>query len=383
MIDPACESESILFFPPDQKMLSFGIADWEQDHYFFRGKTLYLTINTNTKELKSLPDSSLAEINSLLEELGYPKLKDYNSIISPKKCIDWDDIQGEKELFSLIYDSNFLENTKEENLRKIFSDYTQIILKFEFSINDSKFYISLCLRNINKNMNTFPEREIPSIDGGKLTELNESKRKKIIEDYQSLVSNQLMNNYNNYIDSQLSKINRFSEMCSDPNISERDITKYLAQKENQFILTIKFGAKEVHSELNCQWQTEEQKENIRPDFFVVQSDGYADIVEFKRPNIGKSVVVGSENRETFSATLHSYIAQTRGYKKYFRNENNQKWFEEKYGFKVNNPRRYLIVGRRSDFASDVWREIIEDYKDITIITFDDLIEGAKAQFPQK
>ena len=91
-------------------------------------------------------------------------------------------------------------------------------------------------------------------------------------------------------------------------------------------------------------------------------------------------MVGSENRETFSAWLNSYISQTRVYKTYFEDPNNRKWFETKFGFKVHNPRRWLVVGRRNDFDSDVWREIISDYNDIEILTFDDLIDGVVVQF---
>ncbi|MFW5990319.1 MAG: Shedu anti-phage system protein SduA domain-containing protein [Campylobacterales bacterium] len=118
----------------------------------------------------------------------------------------------------------------------------------------------------------------------------------------------------------------------------------------------------------------------RPDFFIVQPNGYADIVEFKLPNIAKNTIVGKKNRETFAAWLNSYIAQTRVYSTYFDDPNNRKWFEDKYGFKVNKPKRYLVVGRCYDFASEIWREIIADYKDIEIITFDDLVDGVTIQF---
>lgn len=178
---------------------------------------------------------------------------------------------------------------------------------------------------------------------------------------------------------QLPKINRFIEIWGNAESTETDITTHLAKKENEFILTMKFGAKEIHSELPCVWQSE-ARNDIRPDFFVVQPNGYADIVEFKLPVIDKNFVVGIENRETFSSWLNSYISQTRVYKTYFDDPNNRKWFEGKYGFKVHNPRRWLVVGRRNDFDSDVWREIIADYKDIEILTFDDLIDGVVVQF---
>jgi hypothetical protein len=178
---------------------------------------------------------------------------------------------------------------------------------------------------------------------------------------------------------QLPKINQFIEKWGNNENSETDITSFLAKTENEFILSMKFGAAEVYSELTCEWQSEDRK-NIRPDFFIVQPNGYADVVEFKLPDISKKTIVGSNNRETFGAWLNAYISQTRVYSSYFDDPNNRKWFEDKYGFKVHKPRRVLVVGRRNDFDSDVWREIMHDYKDVDILTFDDLVDGVVVQF---
>lgn len=178
---------------------------------------------------------------------------------------------------------------------------------------------------------------------------------------------------------QLPKINKFIEIWGDKDSSEPDITSYLSEPKNEFILTMKFGATAIHSELTCEWQSED-RDDIRPDFFVVQPNGYADIVEFKLPDIAKNTVVGKDNREAFGAWLNSYIAQTRVYASYFDDPNNRNWFEDKYGFKVHKPKRWLIVGRRHNFESDVWREIMSDYRDLEILTFDDLIDGVAVQF---
>jgi len=186
---------------------------------------------------------------------------------------------------------------------------------------------------------------------------------------------------NDYKFKQLPKINRFIEIWGNKNISEPEITNFLSQKENKFILTMKFGATDSHAELTCKWQSEE-RDDIRPDFFIVQPNGYADIVEFKLPHISKNFIVGRNNRESFSSWLNSYISQTRVYVSYFDDPNNRKWFEEKYGFKVHKPKRWLVVGRRYDFSSDIWREIVADYRDLEIITFDDLVDGVVVQFYQ-
>ena len=157
-----------------------------------------------------------------------------------------------------------------------------------------------------------------------------------------------------------------------------NITNPLAV-EVKYILTMHFGATDIYAELECEWQSED-RDNIKPDFFVLSPNGYADIVEFKLPELKSSTIVGKVNRETFSAEVNSYISQTRSYETYFDDPNNRRWFEEKYGFKVHKPRRILIVGRRSDFSSDEWREIQADYRNIEIISFDDLVDGVVAQF---
>lgn len=178
---------------------------------------------------------------------------------------------------------------------------------------------------------------------------------------------------------QLPKINRFIEVWGNEDNSETDITSFLARNENEFILTMKFGATRIAPEVVCDWQSEE-REAIKPDFFVVYPNGFADIVEFKLPDIGGDVVVGRKNRETFGAWLNSYISQTRTYSEYFDDPNNRRWFHDKYGFNVYRPRRWLVVGRRKDFSAEVWRKIVSDYRDVEIINFDDLVDGVTVQF---
>lgn len=178
--------------------------------------------------------------------------------------------------------------------------------------------------------------------------------------------------------SKLPRINRFIELVGNQETSEPNITSFLEKDENKFILSMAFLAKEIHPQLTCEWQSE-TRNAIKPDFFIVQPNGYANIVEFKLPYLKSNSVTGRENRETFSAEINSYISQTRVYKTYFDDPNNRKWIEDRYGFKVFNPRRILVIGRRWDFKNDDWREIIADYKDIEIMTYEDLVDGVVAQ----
>ncbi|AKG33312.1 Shedu anti-phage system protein SduA domain-containing protein [Paenibacillus durus] len=177
---------------------------------------------------------------------------------------------------------------------------------------------------------------------------------------------------------RLVRLNRFVELFSAAYLSELEITSFLAEPENQFILKMAFFAKEVHSELECHW-AESKNKAIRPDFFITNPNGYSDIVEFKMPYLKNSTVVGTENRETFSAEINSYISQTRVYAKYFDDPRNREHVFNKYGIKVLYPKRWLVVGRRWMFDNDNWREIENEFRDFAIRTYDDLIDGVVSQ----
>ncbi len=177
---------------------------------------------------------------------------------------------------------------------------------------------------------------------------------------------------------RLQNVNRFIEFVGNKTNDEPSITRMLASDEFKFLLKMRFSAKDVLDERLCEWQSE-SKDPIKPDFFIVKPDGYADIVEFKLPEIS-APVVGKENRETFSSSINSYISQTRVYREYFDDPNNRNHVKQKYGFDVYKPKRYLVVGRRWHFDSSEWRAIAADYSDLSILTYDDLIDGVVAQF---
>lgn len=179
---------------------------------------------------------------------------------------------------------------------------------------------------------------------------------------------------------KLPKVNRFIEYFGDSNHSEPDITSFLSKPEYHFILKMGLMGTNVFDQLTCKWQSED-KDDIKPDFFILRANGYADIIEFKLPHIKGNSIVGRANREQFSSQINSYIAQTRVYASYFDDPNNRNWFEEEYNFKVYKPRRYLVVGRRKDFENEEWIEIKSDYNNnLEIITYDDLVDTVMSQF---
>ncbi|WP_339259316.1 Shedu anti-phage system protein SduA domain-containing protein [Lysinibacillus sp. FSL K6-3209] len=169
-------------------------------------------------------------------------------------------------------------------------------------------------------------------------------------------------------------LNRFVELISSKDTSEPQITTFLAEPENQFILKMAFMGKNISPECELEWQSEDRKA-IRPDFFIEGSNGYSDIVEFKLPNLKNiNSIVGRENRETFSAEIHSYVSQTRDYEYYFEDPKNREFAEEKHGIKVYYPKRILVMGRRWMLDTPDWRRLENDYRNIMIKTYDEVID---------
>jgi hypothetical protein len=173
-------------------------------------------------------------------------------------------------------------------------------------------------------------------------------------------------------------LNRFVELISQSATTELNITHFLSEPENQFILKAVFFAKEVHPEKECAW-AESSRKPIRPDFFVTGPDGYSDIVEFKLPHLKTTSIVGRENREAASAEINSYIAQTRVYKEYFDDPRNREYVKQTHDISVHSPTRWLVIGRRSMFSSDEWRSIQAEFRNFAIRTYDDLVDGVLHQ----
>lgn len=107
---------------------------------------------------------------------------------------------------------------------------------------------------------------------------------------------------------RLAILNRFRELLLAPDLTEPKITDWLAKPAHQFILKMALPAVSLLHQKVCKSQTDSSRASLVPDFFAVKADGYADIVEFKLPTLKGASVVGSENRESLSAVIHSYIA---------------------------------------------------------------------------
>ena len=174
---------------------------------------------------------------------------------------------------------------------------------------------------------------------------------------------------------RLTLLNRFRELILSRDVTEPQITAWLAQPAHQFILKMALPATDVLHQKKCVWKTDATRPSLIPDFFAVRANGYADIIEFKLPELKNKSIVGPINREKFSAEIQSYIAQARTYKEYFSESVHRQLVKQEYGIVVQNPARVLVMGRRWQFESETLRSVQADFPDLAILTYDDLIDS--------
>lgn len=172
------------------------------------------------------------------------------------------------------------------------------------------------------------------------------------------------------------RLDRFIKLIEKNGVSEPEITTFLAVERNQFILKLFFGAIKIFDQIECVWQSQSNRKNLIPDFFVETSNNYADIIDFKLPST-KNMIVGIENREHFSSKINEYISQIENYRDFFEDTINRDWVYSKYDIKVFKPTIYLIIGRRNDFENAEWKRIESRFHNLFIKNYDDLIDIAK------
>jgi len=49
-----------------------------------------------------------------------------------------------------------------------------------------------------------------------------------------------------------------------------------------------------------------------------------------------------------------------------------------HGVNVYYPKRVLVVGRRWELEREIWRSVASEYPDLTILTYDDLLDSVAA-----
>lgn len=89
--------------------------------------------------------------------------------------------------------------------------------------------------------------------------------------------------------------------------------------------------------------------------------------------------MGPENRPSLAAGLTYTVTQLRKYRNYFNDRGLARVVEQKYGFRCQNPRLIVIVGRDpTGYSAEEIRCAMTATPDVEIITYDRLLEAAQS-----
>ncbi len=167
------------------------------------------------------------------------------------------------------------------------------------------------------------------------------------------------------------EIERFEYLINTKNVSEYEIQRFI---EDHPDLLLGIEHKRLHSQLTL---TRDGNSDLRPDFFLERLDGsLCDIIDLKLPDA--RLVVGKDNRRTFSASVMSALGQLSEYGRYFDDSANRKLFSAKYGLDAFKPQISVVIGRSREFRSPIERESLRsELSNLQIITYDDVLNKAK------
>jgi hypothetical protein len=119
-----------------------------------------------------------------------------------------------------------------------------------------------------------------------------------------------------------------------------------------------------------------------PDFALKppNADAFCDLLELKLPQA--KLVVGRNNRRRLSAAVWEAHAQLREYRDYFESRENREAVERVYGLRFFRPKMIVVIGKRSDYVADDLRKAESEVPQLTITTYDDLLERSQARLRQ-
>ena len=166
------------------------------------------------------------------------------------------------------------------------------------------------------------------------------------------------------------EVEEFEFLVNDPRTSERQLQRFL-EAHPKFLLGHSY--ERLYSQIVLE---RDRQGPLIPDF-ILQPIGrsFCDIVDLKLPK--EPVIIGSQNRERFSATIYEAAAQLRRYRDYFDEPKHRTMVQQRYSIQAYRPRLAVIIGRAPNCDDILYKQIEDGVRDIEVITYDDLIKRAK------
>ncbi|WP_346428947.1 Shedu anti-phage system protein SduA domain-containing protein [Streptomyces sp. WAC 01529] len=116
-----------------------------------------------------------------------------------------------------------------------------------------------------------------------------------------------------------------------------------------------------------------------PDFALKpnNSNALCDLLELKLPKT--KLLRVSKNRVRVSSAIMEASAQLREYQAYFEDCDKRAAVENSYGLRFFRPRMMVLIGKRSGYRAIDLRNAESDLPNLSIVTYDDVLERARSR----
>ncbi|MEU6731812.1 Shedu anti-phage system protein SduA domain-containing protein [Streptomyces physcomitrii] len=172
-------------------------------------------------------------------------------------------------------------------------------------------------------------------------------------------------------------VQELEDLINSPKSAERDLHQFF-ERNPDFLCGDAYEEAQSHIVLQ-----RDSDGPLIPDFALKPRNPNAlcDLLELKLPRA--KLLRVSKNRVRLTSAIMGASAQLREYQSYFDDIKKRIAIEETYGLRFFRPRMMVLIGKRSDYSASDLRSAESDVPNLSIVTYDDILERAKARLRRR
>ncbi|MGW1524476.1 Shedu anti-phage system protein SduA domain-containing protein [Streptomyces sp. NPDC002159] len=172
-------------------------------------------------------------------------------------------------------------------------------------------------------------------------------------------------------------VQELEDLINSPHTAERDLQCFF-ERNPDFLCGDAYEEARSHIVLQ-----RESDGPLIPDFALKPRNPSAlcDLLELKLPKA--KLLRVSKNRVRLTSAIMEACAQLREYQSYFDDARKRMAIEEAYGLRFFRPRMMVLIGKRSDYSASDLRNAETDVPNLSIVTYDDILERARARLRRR
>ncbi|SHN02064.1 protein of unknown function [Cryptosporangium aurantiacum] len=173
------------------------------------------------------------------------------------------------------------------------------------------------------------------------------------------------------------RIKELEDLINSPQVREHDLQLFFEQNPD-FLFGDAYES--AYPQIVLQRELEGP---LIPDFALkpTNTNALCDLLEIKLPKV--KLIRESPNRVRLSSAIMEACAQLREYRDYFEDAERRKAVQREYGLQFFRPRMIVLIGQRRGHSSMGMRKAETDVPSLSIVTYDDILERAKARLRRR